>query len=141
MTPFTIFQCPPSPSGTFQPEKSFPLKSATKPVGASLSAPRIAIGVARPRSEPARSNIRKKRRFFMTTVLFEKAKCFSRRAVRPTDRLTIAVSIPIIVTPHAVFSFVWKTLYPCKVDEHLYQRIVCFGKRSGVVGRRREGGA
>jgi hypothetical protein len=58
--------------------------------------------------------------------------------VRPTHRLTIAVSIPIIVTPLAVFSFVWKTLYPYKVDEHLYQRIVRFGKQSGGVGRRRQ---
>src|SRR5206468_2740491 len=30
-TPFTTFQWPLSPSGTFQPLKSFPLKSETKP--------------------------------------------------------------------------------------------------------------
>src|SRR6266566_9283256 len=38
MTPSTIFQWPLSPSGSFQPAKSLPLKSETKPAGASLSA-------------------------------------------------------------------------------------------------------
>src|SRR5262245_5925645 len=137
MTPSTIFQCPPSPSGTFQPEKSLPLKSATKPGGGWLSAPTVALGMAKARREPARSNAGKTRRFFMTTAAFEKAKPLTRRTVRPTHRLTIAVSIPIIVTPLAVFSFVWKTSYPYKVDKHLYQRIVWFGKRSGGIGRRR----
>src|SRR5436190_22728998 len=38
MTPLITFQWPLSPSGTFQLEKSFPLKSDTKPAGGSLSA-------------------------------------------------------------------------------------------------------
>src|SRR5271157_5583903 len=37
------FQCPPSPSGTFQPERSRPVKSAVKPGGGSLSAARAAV--------------------------------------------------------------------------------------------------
>src|SRR5262245_49122353 len=38
MTPSTTFQCPLSPSGTFQPEKSRPLKSEAKPSGGFSSA-------------------------------------------------------------------------------------------------------
>ena len=33
----TTFQCPPSPSGIFQPARSRPLKSVVKPGGGSLS--------------------------------------------------------------------------------------------------------
>ena len=35
MTPSTTFQWPPSPAGTVQPVRSFPLKSEVKPGGVS----------------------------------------------------------------------------------------------------------
>src|SRR5438094_7331817 len=46
MTPSTTFQWPLSPSGTFQPDRSWPLKSETKPSGTSLSpAPALTTSV------------------------------------------------------------------------------------------------
>ena len=44
MTPSTTFQCPPSPSGIFQPVRSLPLKSDTKPSGGVLSSARAGDG-------------------------------------------------------------------------------------------------
>src|SRR5260370_34093912 len=38
MTPSITFQCPLSPAGTFQPERSLPLKRGVNPSGSSLSA-------------------------------------------------------------------------------------------------------
>ena len=38
MTPSTTFQWPLSPSGIFQPDRSFPLKIETKPAGGALCA-------------------------------------------------------------------------------------------------------
>src|SRR5260370_35174691 len=38
MTPSITFQCPLSPAGTFQPERSLPLKRGVNPAGSSLSA-------------------------------------------------------------------------------------------------------
>src|SRR5688500_20400216 len=46
MTPSTIFQWPLSPSGTFQPVKSLPLKSEVKPAGgwsAAQAAPVVKV--------------------------------------------------------------------------------------------------
>src|SRR6266404_4069947 len=43
MTPSTIFQWPLSPAGIFQPERSLPLKSDTKPASSSAAEPMAAL--------------------------------------------------------------------------------------------------
>ena len=61
MTPSTTFQWPPSPSGTFQPVRSVPLKSDTKPGGGSAG-PAKPAGAGAAASPRARARAARRRR-------------------------------------------------------------------------------
>src|SRR5262245_33619607 len=88
MTPSMTFQWPPSPSGTFQPDRSRPLNSATKPAGGALSAPRVASGSARPSRPPARAQAPNQRVWGRRRGVFVRGWCMvipsrGTRAARP----------------------------------------------------------